>query len=114
MASISLQALYTRMSLIELDLVLLFVASFLAGAVLVDIKAIVFSCAGALCLYIVTIFVCLTLPAAVGRLEHPVLRDLLFQGVLLAIFKATFPIPLVLCFVGGFLGGLVAERLRLY
>ena len=112
-ASVVLQALYQRWSLTGLDMVLLFIVSVLAGMVLVDPEVIVLSYAGSIFMSVLIMFVCLTLPATLGMLTYVVLEQLLYSEALSTIVKSLIPIPIILCLMGGLIGGFIGEELGL-
>lgn len=113
MASIVLQALYTHMSLTALDILLLFVVSVLAGMILIDIKTIVLGYICSFFLSVLITFICLTLPATLGIFEYAMQSEALYRVAISVIFTGVFPAPIILCFIGGFVGSAISEKLNL-
>ena len=113
MSSIMLQSLYERPLLTALDLTLLFLASFFAGLILVDAGIIVFGYMGSLVLSLLTMFVSLSLPALLGRVKYLELESLVYSEALSSIVRIVFPVVLVICLVGAFLGGIMGEHFGL-
>ena len=112
-ASITLQGLYERLNLTIWDMGLLFAVSVIAGMVLVDAGVIILGYIASLTISMVIMFICLILPAALGKLVHVLLGDLLYQEAIILIFRSMIPIPVVLCIMGGLVGGIMGESLKL-
>lgn len=110
-ASIVSQALYVRVSLIELDLILLFLTSVVAGSVVADLETLIASFLAAMVLGLLMIYSLLTLPSIL-KIAGVASGDL-YSGAILMIFRNVFPIPLIIVLFGGLLGSFVGERLRL-
>jgi len=110
-ASIFAQALFVRQTLTELDIVLLFLASAVAGAVLVDIETLVLSFVIAFGLSVVFAYFCLVLPSLLGLAG--VAGEALYSAAIVMIFRSVFPSPFIFILLGGFLGSFIGEMLRL-
>lgn len=93
-----------------LSYILLGLASFFAGVVLVDLDVIIVGCLITFALCVAMMFIALSLPVFLGTLSHAVLSDLVYTQALRMIFYATFPISIILCLVTGILGGYVGEK----
>ncbi len=113
MASITLRGLYERLYLTEWDIILLFVTSMIAGIVLVDAVVIVLSYVASFVISVIIMLICLTLPAMLGKLVHALLGELLYQEAIILIVRSLLPAPVVLCFIGGLIGGIIGETLKL-
>lgn len=113
MASITLQGLYRRLYLTAWDIALLFFASVIAGIVLVDAVVVVLGYIASLVISMIIIFICITLPATLGKLMHALLGDVLYQEALILMVRTLIPLPVVLCFLGGVAGGIIGEALKL-
>jgi len=109
--SVILRALYFRPFLMELDFLLLFLASVLVGAVLVDIETVVASFVGAFVLAVAIAYFCLTLPDILGVVGAA--GRALSSGAIVMVFKSIFPLPLLVILFGCLLGSIVGERLNL-
>jgi hypothetical protein len=112
-ASITLQGLYQRLYLTAWDIALLFLASVIAGIVLVDAVVIVVGYMASFVISMIVIFVCITLPATLGKLMHALLGEILYQEALILMVRTFIPLPVVLCFLGGLTGGIIGEALKL-
>lgn len=111
--SIMLHACFSgREFLSELDLLLLFVISVLAGLVLKDMKAIIFGFMGTLLFSVLLMFLVLTLPTLLGYMPYAYQSEFVHILAIRIIFRLIFPAALFICFVGAILGGFFSEKLR--
>lgn len=110
-ASIILQSLYKGMSLTWLDYMLILVVAVLAGLILVDLEKIVYSLLPSILLTLFVLFFCLTLPATLGKVGRFAPLEAFYSGVFVMIFRSVFPITIIICFLGAFVGGLIGEKL---
>jgi len=110
LASIILPALYSRASLVELDLVLLFLGSAVVGIVVADLERLIISCVVAIALSLVIIYLCLNLPVF---LHLAVAGEALGGSAIVMIFRGIFPIPVIAILFGGLLGSFFGERFNL-
>lgn len=112
-ASIVLNALYERANapLSPFHLAALLAVSILAGVVLVDATIIVLNFAGSFLLSIFLMLLCLTVPATLGIFSYPIARQVLLEGSIVMVVRTLLPAPLIICLMGGFVGGIVGERL---
>jgi len=110
LSSIISPALYVRDSLAESDFVLLFFGSAIVGAVLADLERLIISCVVAITSSLAIIYVCLNLPVI---LNLAVAGEALGVTAVVMIFRAIFPISIVVILFGGLLGSFVGERLNL-
>jgi len=110
-ASLIVQALYVRQALTESEIVLLFVVSVVAGALLVDIERMVLSFVMAFGLAVVFSYFCLILPSLLGLVG--VAAEALYSAAVAMIFPAVFPSPFFVTILGGFLGSFIGESLNL-
>lgn len=110
LSAVILPALYVRASLTELDLVLLFLGSAVVGAVLADLEKLIISFVVAVPSSLVIIYAFLNLPVF---LNLAVAGEALGAGAIVMIFRAIFPISIVIILFGGLLGSFIGERLNL-
>lgn len=110
LSSITLPALYVRGSLVELDLVLLFLGSVVVGVVLADLERAVLGFVVATALSLIIIYVCLNLPVF---FHLAVAEEALASGAIVMIFRGIFPIPVVAILFGGLLGSFLGEKFDL-
>jgi hypothetical protein len=110
-SSVILPALYTRGSLVESDLILLFLGSVVAGLVLADLERLILSSVVAIALSLVIIYLCLNLPAF---LHLATAETALAESAIVMIFRSIFPIPLIAILFGGLLGSSLGERFDLH
>jgi hypothetical protein len=103
----ALEALLT-----PLEFLLIFIASVLAGMLLVDPGVIVLSYFGFLALSTFIVYVCFALPAILGTIESAALGGSLMQEGLSVIARVVFIYLLIPCLMGGILGGIIGESLR--
>lgn len=108
--SIFLQALYFQGYLVELDLVLLFLGSTVAGAIIVDVERLVLVFVGTMVLSTAVMFFCLNLPV---MLSLAVASGASQDAAIVMIFRSIFPISVFFILFGGFFGTFVGERLNL-
>lgn len=115
MSFIMLQAIYQRAFLSFLDLAFLFAFSVFAGLILVDVGRVIWAYVGAFSVSVLIMFFCLTLPATLGKVRFAFLGSLVYQQALILIVSNIFlPTPVVvLCLLGGVLGGFLGEFLHL-
>lgn len=111
-ASIILRSLYEGASLAWLDYVSIFLVAVLAGSILVDIERIVYGLIPSILFSIFILFFCLTLPATLGKVGRFAPLEAFYSGVLVMVFRSIFPITIIMSFLGGFVGGLIGEKLR--
>ena len=111
-ASIILRSLYEGASLTWLDYGAIFLVAVLAGSILVDIERIVYGLVPSILFSIFILFFCLTLPATLGKVGRFAPLEAFYSGVVVMVFRSVFPITIIMSFLGGFVGGLVGERLR--
>ena len=111
-ASIILRGLYEGASLTWLDYVSVFLVAVLAGSILVDIERIVYGLIPSILFSIFILFFCLTLPATLGKVGRFAPLEAFYGGVLVMVFRSIFPITIIMSFLGGFVGGLIGEKLR--
>ena len=111
-ASIILRSLYEGASLTWLDYGSIFLVAVLAGSILVDIERIVYGLVPSILFSIFILFFCLTLPATLGKVGRFAPLEAFYSGVVVMVFRSVFPITIIMSFLGGFVGGLVGERLR--
>lgn len=112
-SSIILQARFSgREFLSELDLLLLFAISILAGVILKDMKAIIIGSMGALLFSVLVMFLVLTLPTLLGFVPYAYQSEFIHILAISVIFKLIFPAALFMCFLGAVLGGFFGEKLR--
>lgn len=98
-------------SMTAFDTVLLLVPSAFAGLILVDAGFILLSCFAALGVSTLIVFLCIISPNILGIVAHPVLQQELMRAALIFIFRSFVPAGIILCLVGGVLGGIAGERL---
>jgi len=125
LATIPLQTLYGRTLLMlregraeppigfylrPLDLLLMFFASVLVGAVLQEPERIVISYIGAIFISGLVMFIGLSLPAILSTMKVPSFKDLLYSNSLVFVFNSILLGPVMVCLIGGLLGGIAGER----
>jgi hypothetical protein len=113
LASILLQNLYVRPLLDSTGLVLVFLASFLAGFVIKDVRYAVISWFVALLMSILIVFCVLSLPLFLGLVPHLTLGEELYAGIIVMIFRVVFPAVLMICFLACVLGAILSEKINL-
>jgi hypothetical protein len=111
LSSVILPALYARASLVESDLVLLFLGSMVVGVVLADLEQLILGFVIAIALSLVVIYLCLNLPVF---LHLAVAEGALASSAIVMIFRGIFPIPFVAILFGGLLGSYLGERFDLH
>lgn len=97
--------------MVELDLILLFLGSVVAGLVLADLERLILSSVVAIALSLVIIYLCLNLPAF---LHLATAETALAESAIVMIFRSIFPIPLIAILFGGLLGSSLGERFDLH
>jgi hypothetical protein len=114
-ASIILNRLFQGLeaSLSAPEFLLIFLASVLAGILLVDPETIILGYVGLLALSIAIVYVGFTLPVLVGSIQSAVLAQSLMEGTIGIIARIVFFYLLIPCLMGGILGGIIGERLRI-
>jgi len=110
-ASVFVQSLYVRPALTEFEIILLFLASAVAGAVLVDIEKLIVSFFLAIGLAIFLSYFCLVLPSVLGFAG--VAGEALYSAAIVMLFRSVFPAPFIFILLGGLLGSFIGERLNL-
>ena len=108
LSSIILQALYTRPMLCEMDILLIFVASFLAGLMFRELATAVLCwfCSIFICVALMTL--CLNTPVFLGISRF---APLIEYSSILMIFRGVFPLPLISSLFGCLVGNVVREKL---
>jgi hypothetical protein len=105
-ASIVLNAFLSGRQMLEwYDLLLLFSISVFAGVLLVDIKAIVLGIFESLFLSIILSYVCMILPVLVGDVAGFGQANVIYWVTIGFVFRAFFPIGIMMFVAGGMLGG---------
>jgi len=112
LSNILLNAIYQGLPVNIWILLSIFAVSVFAGLILVNIDRIVAAAIVSLILSILIMFFCLSLPAILAKIE-PGLEDLLYAGALGWIVKYIFPFPTLLCILGGLIGGMVGEWMKI-
>jgi len=112
-ASIILLNLYAKAGLMWLDYAPIFIVAVLAGLILVDPEKIVYGLTESILFSILIMSFCLVLPVTLGEIGHFAPLEAFYSGVIIMIFKGIFPTTIIVSLLGGFVGGLIGERLRL-
>jgi len=113
LSSIILQSLYIREFLTFMDLLALFFASVFAGVILVDAERILYGFVGVIVLCLLLVFLCLTLPIALGKLQSADLAQALYGATLIMIFRSMLATATpVVVLIGGLVGGALGEWMR--
>jgi hypothetical protein len=110
LANFILNTIYQGLPLNIWILLSIFLVSAFAGFLLVDADRIVLASLATILLSAVIIFLCLSLPALLGRIGIPQLGAILYAGALGLTVKYLFPFPIALCILGGLVGGMMGER----
>jgi hypothetical protein len=111
-ASIVLNAFLGGRQVLEwYDLLLLFLISAFAGALLADVKAIVLGIFEALFLAILISYLLMILPVLVGNVAGFGQANVIYWMALGWIFRAFFPIGAMVCVMGGMSGGFAEDLL---
>jgi len=96
-------------------LLLIFFVSMFAGAVLMDMERIVYGFVGSMFLSLLVMFICLTLPISLGKLQYAGLADAILGAALVMMFRSMLAtMAPILALMGGLIGGAVSEWLKLY
>lgn len=111
LSAVVLSALYRGPSLDWLEWALLIAVCMFAGAILVDLDVVVLSFFGAFLLSMLVDFLCLSLPAYLGVLEHAAQREALFQWAAILVVRTVVPLPLMYCFAVSLVGAFLREHL---
>ena len=110
LSAVVLSALYRGPSLDWLEWALLVAVCMFAGAVLVDLDVVVLGFFGAFLLSMVVGFLCLSLPAFLGVLEHAAQREALFQWSIVLVVRTLVPLPLMYGFAASMIGAFLREH----
>lgn len=110
LSAVVLSALYRGPSLDWLEWALLIAVCMFAGAVLVDLDAVVLGFFGAFLLSMAVSFLCLSLPALLGILEHAAQKEALFQWAVVLVVRTLVPLPLMYCFAASVIGAFLSEH----
>jgi len=110
-SAIVLNALYRDLVLNWFDWILLLAVCLFAGAVIVDIDVVVLGFFSAFLLSLLVIFLCLSLPAMLGVLQHIAQREALYQWAVVLVARTLVPLPLMYCFAASLVGAFLRERL---
>jgi len=110
-ASILFSAMYLRLALTLVDIVLIFAVSAVAGALLSDLEIFVMGFFIAFATAIGIAYLGLILPAVMG-MAGPAGEEL-YSAAILMIFGSIFPGPLLFTLLGGFFGNMLGERFSL-
>lgn len=90
---------------------LVFLASVLAGLVIFDLEKIVIGYVGALVFSFLLFCICVVLlPIMLGSVSL-IGFDIIFSGALVVYAKFIFPIGLILCLIGAFLGAFLRQSI---
>jgi hypothetical protein len=111
-ASIILQRLYQGPLLLAQDYFIVFVASILAAMIIVDAKTIILGWMGSTLISISIMLVCLSLPGIVDEVSTNFVLEFLYAGAIVMIFRAIFPVTIILIFIGAIIGGIIGERIQ--
>ena len=106
-SGIILARLYTAPVLTSVDWALIFLASVFAGVVLAALENIVLGFGITIIASSFIVAIVLSLPAFVGLAGQ--LGNLVTETALAAVVQAMFPFTVILIFLGGVLGGFLAE-----
>jgi len=98
-------------SMTSFDTMLLLGPSALAGLILVDAGLILLGCFAALGISTLLVFLCIISPNILGIIAHPLLQQELVRAALIFTFRSFVPVGIILCLVGGVLGGILGEKL---
>lgn len=118
-STIALNTVYQGLQspLTPTDILLFFIASVLAGLLLVDAEAIMIGFVALLGINAVTIYFCLNLPAILNVIQFGPLREMLAEalstGALGIVVRITILNLMVPALLGVILGGIIGERLRI-
>lgn len=94
------------------EFLVIFLASVLAGMILVDPETIVLSYFVLLALSIAILYVSITLPALLNVVGSAALGESLSDEAVSVIARSVFLYLLIPCLMGGILGGVVGERFK--
>jgi len=108
LASIILQRIYQAPFLNAQDYILIFIFSTLAATILADARTIILGWAGVMVVSIAIMFFCLTLPGIGGEMSEFIL-GFLYTGAITMIFRAIFPVAIIVEFMGSVVGGIIGE-----
>jgi biotin transporter BioY len=110
MASILLQNLYAHPLVDSVGYVLLFLASFLAGVVIQDLRYVVIGWVTALCASLVIAFCLLSLPLFLGLVVQVSLGQEFYAGIIVMLFRAVFPNIIIVTLFSSMIGAIVGDR----
>lgn len=110
LANLILDPIYQGLPLNIWNLLSIFLVSAFAGFILIDADRIVMAALATLLLSATIIFLCLSLPALLGKIGASQLGGLLYAGALRLVVKYVFPFPIALCILGGLVGGMIGEK----
>lgn len=89
----------------------MFLASFLAGFVILDLGYVVIAWLVSLVLSMAIVLFVLVLPLYLGLVPHLTLSQDLYVGAIIMIFRAYFPNIVILALLAGFLGAMLGDRI---
>ena len=112
--SIVLRPFYVGINLSGIDYLLIFFLAMLAGMILIDLEKVVYGSFGSLVISMGVMFFCLISPVVFGRITQSTLLDLFYGGTVVAVFRAFFPITIIVTFLGALAGGFLGERFGLF
>jgi len=111
LAAVSLHTLYVEPVLSSMDVLILFLVSLIAGALLKEIETFVVGFVLALGSSVLLMLFCLSLPGIFGVTGE--VTSMLYDVAIVTVARSIFPAPFVAILLGGFFGNMLGERLRI-
>lgn len=111
-SAICLARLFSAQALTSADLLLIFLSSIFAGAVIGELEGAIMCFATTLPLSVLVVGLVLYLPAALGP-NAALFERAAENGVVSEVFQAFVPFTLVLLLLGSLIGSAIAERFGL-